>query len=265
MMPQFLTLTQAAQAAKHEEKNSWPWGTPWLDMGTGGQVAGSVSIIAADTGVGKSFMSLHLASVSPFPSLIVSLEESAAEVGRRASHLPAQPKSVFVYAPDDYVFAELLEAIRVAHREHDIRSVYIDYMQLLDYDGARKYSNRTEEIRALMLDLRHLAKELHIAVVVAAQLKEVPQGFTREEPDLRDLADSVSIKRLAWSVMMLWSVEGVPGLVEAKVKKSKRTAAGMRQFFVRSNTGLLSPIPASQAKQMISDADAEAGDDEDNF
>lgn len=253
MTDRFYTLHEAAEAGAWDEANSWDWGSPLLDHGTGGQVAGTVNIIAADSGVGKSFLCLHLASLSPFPSLVISLEESAAEVGRRGKHLPGGPKAhprVLVHAPSDYTFDDILATIRVAKERHNVRSVFVDYLQLIDYTGTRPFTARTDEIRNILLDLRMLAKELEIAIIVAAQLKEVLQGMDRDEPELKDLADSVSVKRLAWSVVMLWSCPA-DNLLCAKVKKSKRTAAGTRQFFLRGHGGILEPIPASRAKAML--------------
>lgn len=249
---EFLTLHEAAEANWGEDQ-AWAWGVPLMDQGTGGQLPGTVNILAADSGVGKSFLALYMAAQSPFPSLLISLEESAQEVGRRAKHMAGGVKAypnVLVYAPNDYTFSSLLQTIRVAKERFGVRSVYLDYLQLLDFDGLRPFAARTEEIRNILLDLRQLAKDLDIAIIVAAQLKEVPMGLDRDEPELKDLADSVSIKRLAWSVVMLWATPA-DNLLCAKVKKSKRTAAGTRQFFVRDTGGVLTPIPASRAKLML--------------
>jgi len=78
--------------------------------------------------------------------------------------------------------------------------VLVDYLQLLKVPGGRE--NRNQEISEISRDLKLLAVELQVPVVVAAQLNRLPETENRR-PVLSDLRDSGAIEQDADIVIML--------------------------------------------------------------
>ena len=78
--------------------------------------------------------------------------------------------------------------------------VLVDYLQLLKVPGGRE--NRNQEISEISRDLKLLALELQVPVVVAAQLNRLPETENRR-PVLSDLRDSGAIEQDADIVIML--------------------------------------------------------------
>lgn len=74
--------------------------------------------------------------------------------------------------------------------------VYIDYLQL--FSSSLGYQNRYEEISACTRELKHLAKELNIPIVIASQINRNPEYresryLGNDRPHMYDLRDSGTI------------------------------------------------------------------------
>lgn len=74
--------------------------------------------------------------------------------------------------------------------------VYIDYLQL--FSSSLGYQNRYEEISACTRELKHLAKELNIPIVIASQINRNPEYRESRylgdyRPHMYDLRDSGTI------------------------------------------------------------------------
>lgn len=79
--------------------------------------------------------------------------------------------------------------------------VCIDYLQLMR-TGA-KTENRTQEIGAITRALKTLSKELHVPILVAAQLNREPEKRGDKRPQLSDLRESGDIEADADVVIFL--------------------------------------------------------------
>lgn len=77
--------------------------------------------------------------------------------------------------------------------------VFIDYLWLMEWDKAQ---NRNLEIQKITRDLKQLAKELWIAIVVLSQLNRNMEMANRR-PQLSDLRDSWAIEQDADCVILL--------------------------------------------------------------
>jgi len=95
---------------------------------------------------------------------------------------------------------ELRAKCRRLHMRHDVRVVFIDYLQLMH---AAKAENRQVEVADISRALKSLARELDIPVVVMAQLNRNPEGRTDKKPILSDLRESGAIEQDADVVMLL--------------------------------------------------------------
>ena len=98
---------------------------------------------------------------------------------------------------------ELRARARRMKKKYDIRLIVIDYLQLLN---CREYSHqgRQLETSAISANLKAMAKELNLPVLVLSQLSRAPEQRDKEgRPKLSDLRDSGAIEQDADVVMML--------------------------------------------------------------
>ncbi len=82
-------------------------------------------------------------------------------------------------------------------REHQIKLIMIDYLQLMNASGML-FSNREEEVSTITRSLKALAKELNIPIIAFSQLNrgvENREGIEGKCPQLRDIRESGSIEQ----------------------------------------------------------------------
>jgi replicative DNA helicase len=85
---------------------------------------------------------------------------------------------------------------------HQIQCLVIDYLQLMS-SGAARIESRQQEITKISRQLKALARELEIPVVVLSQLNRSPEGREGHRPRMSDLRESGSIEQDADVVMLL--------------------------------------------------------------
>ena len=82
-------------------------------------------------------------------------------------------------------------------REHQVKLIIIDYLQLMNASGM-SYSNREEEVSVITRSLKALAMELNIPIIAFSQLnrgKESREGIEGKRPQLSDLRESRTIEQ----------------------------------------------------------------------
>ena len=82
-------------------------------------------------------------------------------------------------------------------REHGIRCIIIDYLQLMNASGMNAIS-REQEVSIISRSLKGLAKELSIPIIALSQLNrnvEGRQGIEGKRPQLADLRESGAIEQ----------------------------------------------------------------------
>lgn len=92
---------------------------------------------------------------------------------------------------------ELRTKARRLVREHKIRTIIIDYLQLMNASGMSYYS-REQEVSMISRSLKGLAKELNIPIIALSQLNrsvENRQGTEGKRPQLSDLRESGAIEQ----------------------------------------------------------------------
>ena len=100
---------------------------------------------------------------------------------------------------------ELRTKARRLKREHDIKLIMVDYLQLMTASGMR-YNSRQEEVSLISRSLKGLAKELGIPVIALSQLNrgvEGRDGAEGKRPQLSDLRESGAIEQDADMVVFL--------------------------------------------------------------
>jgi replicative DNA helicase len=206
------------------------------DMLSGGMWPGEVIIVAARPGGGKTTLGLNLAlnaanrprEKGQVPTAIFSLEMPEAQITKnmlcREARIPSLKMRRYAFDESDYkevlhaseqlkqapIFidssSELTpgemraRARRLRHRE-GIGLLIIDYLQLMQ--PGRHYTSREQAVADMSRQVKGLARELEIPVVLLSQLRRPPQGQENSAPTISDLRESGSIEQDADVVIML--------------------------------------------------------------
>jgi len=92
---------------------------------------------------------------------------------------------------------ELRTKARRLVREHKVRCIMIDYLQLMTASGLN-INSRQEEVSTISRSLKGLAKELNIPIIALSQLNrgvEGREGYEGKRPQLSDLRESGAIEQ----------------------------------------------------------------------
>ena len=92
---------------------------------------------------------------------------------------------------------ELRTKARRLVREHGVRIIMIDYLQLMNASGMN-FNSRQEEVSTISRSLKGLAKELNIPIIALSQLNrgvEAREGNEGKRPQLSDLRESGAIEQ----------------------------------------------------------------------
>jgi replicative DNA helicase len=266
--------SQADDASRNEGKLFTPSGFYDLDrMLCGGFRRGDLTIVAARPSVGKSSFLItcarSIAKASQFDLnnqawvLFCSLEMSKESIASRiisqetgintiniqngkmsdlewpkfTQSLGDSPQHIIIddtpaITPDALATLCRREAMR-----HPLSVVMVDYVQLMSA-GVKK-ENRVQEITYISMNLKKLARELNVPIVVAAQLNRAVEQRAEPRPVLSDLRESGSLEQDADGVLFLWRGKD-DGVIESELAKHRNGPTGKMQFVFRgANTQFL--------------------------
>ncbi len=207
-----------------------PTGFRNLDKMTSGWQKSDLVIIAARPAMGKTAfvlsMAKNMAVDNKTPVAVFSLEMSNVQLVNRlisnVCELPAEKikngkfsdfewEQLFykikdlndapVYVDDTPSLSvfELRTKARRLVREHGVKCLIIDYLQLMNASGMT-YGSREQEVSIISRSLKGLAKELNIPVIALSQLNRNVEsrtgtGAEAKRPQLSDLRESGSIEQ----------------------------------------------------------------------
>ncbi|MDL2278262.1 replicative DNA helicase [Parabacteroides sp. OttesenSCG-928-G07] len=134
---------------------------------------------------------------------------------------------------------ELRTKARRLVREHDIKCIIIDYLQLMNASGMT-FGSREQEVSTISRSLKGLAKELNIPIIALSQLNrgvENRQGSEGKRPQLADLRESGAIEQDADMVCFIHRPEyykitedergnSLVGVAEIIIAKHRNGATG---------------------------------------
>ena len=111
----------------------------------------------------------------------------------RVKHLYSAP--LYIDDTPSLSVFELRTKARRLVREHNVKFLIIDYLQLMNASGM-KYGSREQEVSLISRSLKQLAKDLNIPIVALSQLnRSVESRADGKRPQLSDLRESGAIEQ----------------------------------------------------------------------
>ena len=164
--------------------------------------------IAADYKVPMAFFSLEMSNVQLVNRLISNCCEIQGSkilngqlkpdewerLDKRLNNLIGSP--LYVDDTPGLSVFELRTKARRLVRDHGVKIIMIDYLQLMNANGMR-FSSRQEEVSTISRSLKQIAKELDIPILALSQLNrgvESREGLEGKRPQLSDLRESGAIE-----------------------------------------------------------------------
>ncbi len=241
-----------------------------LDKMTSGWQNSDLIIIAARPAMGKTAfilsMAKNMAITYKYPIAVFSLEMSNVQLVNRlivnTCEIPGEKIKNGQLAPYeweqlDFKIKELYDAplfvddtpslsvfelrtkARRLVREHGVKMILIDYLQLMNASGM-SFGSRQEEVSTISRSLKGLAKELNIPIIALSQLNRGVEGRPGAEgkrPQLSDLRESGAIEQDADMVCFIHRPEyykiledekgnSLIGMAEIIIAKHRNGATG---------------------------------------
>lgn len=204
-----------------------------LDEHLSGLRPGSLSIVAARPGMGKTAFALnilqHVAIKKHIPAAMFSLEMTSKELAMRVisgmagvsghairsgklSHAQWEAlfRAVESYKDTPIVIDQtagisisaLRDRARRMQLEKHIQFIAIDYLQLMT-SGSKRAATREQEVADISRGLKALAKDLNVPVLCLAQLNRGVETRADKRPFMSDLRESGSIEQDADNIMFI--------------------------------------------------------------
>lgn len=196
-----------------------------VDYAIGGGIEDSeMVIIAARPSHGKSafgLQCLHSASMEQMPCAIISEEMSSLALGKRVvqyatrtvescwlhemDRVKSDVKEHFSMRAPCYIVEgcgtarRTREIVKRLHETKGVRLFAIDYAQLLTSGGKTRY----EQITQTSIELRQIATEIKVTLLVLCQLSRSIEGRDKFIPRLEDLKDSGQLEQDADVILFL--------------------------------------------------------------
>lgn len=218
----YLDFVADLEDIQNGKKMGLTYGFADLNTVTSGMHPGNVTVVAAQSGVGKSTFALNVAVAAAKAgarTMFSSLEMSSIEImqkitaaeGKIALHHmtheggltqegwetvkrlgPELFKNLplLVYRPDGASLGDITSAARAAARSGGLGLLVVDYLQLVETEQSRNMT-REQAVAAVSRGLKNLSVQLNCHVMALSQLND--DGFMRESRAIKNDA-SVVIK-----------------------------------------------------------------------
>ena len=254
-------LARADEAAKRGGPAGLPTGFNAVDEMLGGLEDGTLTVLAGRPGMGKSGLgwqwAVHVASLG-IGVLAVSLEMSAAELGRRAlSSVSGVPVWTMKRGKHAQHAARLIAArkrlhgmpltiedgggltaamiglkARAAHRKHGLGLIMVDHLHIVRPDDQDSRNGATWAVGKVSGAMKRLAKEFGCPVLLLAQLNRGVEGRDDKRPGLGDLRQSGDIEQDADAVAFIYRAEYYMGKEPEKIpgENDEKFSTRLTQF-----------------------------------
>ena len=207
--------------------------------------------IAVDQNIPVAFFSLEMANVQLVNRMIQNVCEITGDKIRSGKLEPYEwgqldlkikdllGKPLIVDDTPSLSVFELRTKARRLVREHGVKLIMIDYLQLMNASGM-SFGSRQEEVSTISRSLKGLAKELNIPILALSQLNrgvENREGNEGKRPQLSDLRESGAIEQDADMVIFIHRPEyyhiyadekgrDLRGMAEIIIAKHRNGAVG---------------------------------------
>lgn len=210
-----------------------PTGFSDLDAKTNGFKPGQMIIIAARPGLGKSTLAVDFARAACFLAektvLFFSLEMGAEEIGNRILSAEARVETDKIMkgtlTPEEWLAVKdakqkiskgnfILDVqpnttigriksicMKQLLKPEGLDMVIIDYLQLMETN--KRISSREQQVSELSRQIKLLAKEMGIPIIVLSQLNRNPEQRQDSMPKISDLRESGSLEQDADIVLLI--------------------------------------------------------------
>jgi hypothetical protein len=147
----------------------------------GGLIPGSVTLLGGEPGIGKSTLLLQLANhaARSTPTLYLSAEESAAQIGVRARRLGISVSNLRVVADTD------LESTLQRAREERVRLLIVDSIQTVQLASVGTAAGAVTQLRECTAQLVRFAKAEEITVLLIGFISIRVQVLTVQDRVIR--------------------------------------------------------------------------------
>ena len=213
-----------------------PTGFDKLNEVTSGFQKSELIIIAGRPSMGKTAFAMNIAehmaadADPPVPVAFFSLEMAARQLAERflSSRAGVSGHKLRRRMLQDSDFAELSLAVgklseaplyiddspslnvmqlraraRRMHQQHQVRAIFIDYLQLISPTSNDSRVSREQQVSEISRGLKALARELEVPVIALSQLNRGAENRDDNRPRLSDLRESGALEQDADVVILL--------------------------------------------------------------
>ena len=151
----------------------------------GGLIPGSVTLLGGEPGIGKSTLLLQLANHAAHanPTLYLSAEESAAQIGLRARRLGVSGSHLRVVADTD------LEAMMARARDEKVKLLIVDSIQTVQLSSVGTAAGAVTQLKECTAQLVRFAKSSGVSVIIVGHVTK--DGAIAGPRVLEHLVDTV--------------------------------------------------------------------------
>lgn len=243
-------INKALTRIEDKQQMGYPTGYQKLDATTGGLIPGDLIIIGGLPSMGKTALSVCMASSligNNKKVLFFSMEMSIGKILNRIFSIRAEVPlwllkggkelkkeqwkklqhtgGYLVDQPliiDDRPALSVWEIHKKAYTEHlrgSVEVIFIDYLQRMKHNS-HKSGNRAYEVGETVVSLKSLAKELNIPIVLLAQLNREIRNRPNPEPRMSDLRESGDIENEADLILFPFRPSELKKTDEKETKKN---------------------------------------------
>ena len=209
-------------------------GFPDFDRMTGGLRPAEMVVLAARPSMGKTSMAMniveHVAGVMKIPATVFSLEMTADSLTRRlicsCARLDSRDIDAGIIAESHYArithaagvignapitiyddsmmtMSRMRAQAKIDAARHGTRLFVIDFLQIIQSEEGRRFSNRQEELTMISAGCKSMGKETGATVIVLSQLNRDIEREKNRKPRMSDLRESGAIEQDADMIAFL--------------------------------------------------------------
>ena len=111
---------------------------------------------------------------------------------------------IFINATEPQTINDIKRRTYELKEKENIELIIIDYLQLIQYDKSKSLS-RDNEVEEILKELKLLARELNVSIIVTSQLSRKPEERDDKRPVITDFTNTASsISNYADKILFLY-------------------------------------------------------------